>query len=175
MAWPTSVYNIRSRVFLCHFRTQMFKLQGNHLNRNTAYLPPTDGQTEVLNQCLETYLRCFTSDHPKKNYQNGFLGLNLGTTPTFIHRFKVHPSKHCMVKRHPPIIPYRQGTAIVSSVDDLLQPRNAILNDLRMHLLQAQQKMKNQADLKRRHEEFQIGAKYFSKSDPASSGHWLNW
>lgn len=160
--FPSSIVLDRDRIFLSVFWRELFRLQGTDLKRSTSYHPQTDGQSENVNKGLETYLRCFVGDKPKQwaswlpwpEYSyNTSSHLSTGMTP-----FKV------VYGRDPPKL-WRVGTGQtpVNSVEELLQERDYILDELKVNLLKAQQTMKRNADLKRRDEQFQVGDLVFLK------------
>lgn len=120
---------------------------------SSTYHPQTDGQTEVVNKCLEAYLRCMYT--PKEwsfwlpleewwfntHYQNA-----IGMTP------------YEVVYNKPPLIhlPYLPGESNVESIDRSLRKKEMMINSLKQHLTKAQFRMK-QADKHRSERIFSIG------------------
>jgi hypothetical protein len=70
---PHSIFSDHDPTFTKNFWQEMFKLQGAQLHLSTTYHPQTDGQTKVVNKCLETYLRCLASK--RKNHWAQWLPL----------------------------------------------------------------------------------------------------
>lgn len=62
---PKTIVSDRDAVFTSFFWSELFTLQGTQLKMSTTYHPEIDGQSEALNKCVETYLRCFCSEQPK--------------------------------------------------------------------------------------------------------------
>jgi hypothetical protein len=56
---PASLLSDRDRIFTSNLWKELFGLAGVTLRMNSSYHAQTDGQTERINQCMETFLRCF--------------------------------------------------------------------------------------------------------------------
>lgn len=97
---------------------------------SSSYHPQTDGQTEVVNRRVETYLRCFCSEQPKlwfswlhraKWWYNTTFQVSLDTTP-----FQV-----VYGRRPPSLVHYVVGSSGVDAVDMVLGDRDEALRQLK--------------------------------------------
>ena len=61
---PTTMVSDRGPTFTSQFWQDLFKLQGVAVHLSSAYHPQSDGQTEVVNRCVEGYLRCMVGQSP---------------------------------------------------------------------------------------------------------------
>ena len=68
---PECIISDRDKLFISKFNTGLRKALGMEEGMSTTFHPQTDGQTERMNQTLEVYLRCYTSD--QKSQWVGYL------------------------------------------------------------------------------------------------------
>jgi hypothetical protein len=112
---------------------------------STAYHPQSDGKIECVNQCLETFLRCFVNACPNKWIQ--WLSLAEYWYNTSYHT-TIDRSPFDALYGHPPHHFGISGTdsSSVVSLDHWPQESHMVDNLIKQHLNRASLWMKQQAD-----------------------------
>jgi hypothetical protein len=162
---PTSIVSDRDPIFTSHFWKELFKQQGTTLKMSYSYHPQTDGQSEVVNKCLENYLRCFTQDRPKQ-WVLWLPWAEFWYNTTWHSSIKMTPYEAVYGQPPPKLLSYILGTTNVAAVDELLRTREQILALLQQNNKQAQQRMKKFADLRRSERTLEVNQQVFLRLQP---------
>lgn len=131
--FPASIVSDRDWIFLSMFWAEMFRLQGIVPKRSTAYHSQTDGQTKIVNKSLETYLRCFIQGKPKSRAQRlAWAEFSYNTSPHLSTKFS--PFKVVYGRDPPHVLRLGKGQSTVDSLDEMLQERDAVLDEIQLNL-----------------------------------------
>jgi hypothetical protein len=160
---PSALVSDRDCVFTSALWKTLLSMAGVSLHMSSAYNPKSDGQTERVNQCLETFLRCFVHACPHK-------------WSKWIHlvEFWYNTSWHSALTYSPfemfyDYSPWHFGVDVLCPVPSLLDwiQEKAIMTDLiQQHLKRAQHWMKHQANKNRVERQFSVGDLVFLKLQP---------
>jgi transposase InsO family protein len=127
---PLSIISDRDRIFTSAFWRELFHLTGTKLHLSSSYHPQTDGQTERVNQSLETFLCCFAQACPQRWAQ--WLSLVEYWYNTNWHS-ALNKSPFEILYNHPPchfgLVP--SDACAVTDLQQWLDERNTILALLR--------------------------------------------
>jgi hypothetical protein len=113
---PASIVSDRDPVFTSMFRRSLFKASGSTLLMTSVFHPQTDRQTEAINKAIGMYLRCLTGDRPRQWL-----------------RWRCDPPSLCS---------YDASEIRVVAISQNLSERDEFLQDVHVHLEQAQQEAK---------------------------------
>lgn len=161
---PVSIVTDRDKVFTSSLWKYLFTSLGVTLNYTTAYHPQSDGQTERLNQSLETYLRCMTSGAPKHWFK--WLALVEYWYNTNYHSSTKLTPFQALYGYSPPHLSTTPYLNTHDDTKDFLLDRQAMLRHLKDNLANAQSRMKTYADKFRSEREFLVGDMVFLKLQP---------
>ena len=60
---PKIIVSDRDPIFIGNFCMKLFSCLGTQLAHSSSYHPQSDGQTKIVNKCLEGYLCCLVPNN----------------------------------------------------------------------------------------------------------------
>jgi hypothetical protein len=162
---PSAIVLDRDRIFTSKFWSELFRLGDVSLQLSSSYHPQSDGQTERLNQTMETFLRCFANACPSKWvewialaeywYNNCF---HSAINRSQFEALYGYAPKHFGIQPADAV----QHTDLASWIQD----RMVMTSLIKLHLTRSKDRMKRQADKKRSKRVFAVGDMVFLKLQP---------
>jgi len=139
--------------------------KGMHVQLSAAYHPQTNGQTEIVNRCLETSFWFMCTNVP----QDWSKWLALGEwcyNTTYHNTIKSNPCEVVYCQQPPLHLPYFPGESIIELIDKSLQKREKALKLIKFHMKRVQNRMKQQVDKHISDITFEIGDMVYAKLHP---------
>eukprot|EP00253_Pinus_taeda_P024523 PITA_24523 len=135
---------------------KLFSCLGTQLAHSSSYHPQSDGQTEIVNKCLEGYLRCFVSD--KQTQWVKWLPLAEWWYNTSFHTTtKMTPFMALYGYQPPSITSYLRENSKVQAVEHHIEHQQQVLQLLKDNLVLARNRMKQQVDQHHSEISFDVG------------------
>jgi len=159
--FPESVTSDRDPIFVSQFWRDLMTFQGVQLQLSSAYHP----QSEIVNRCLETFLRCMCCDAPPE-------WSKLLSLVEWWYNANHHTSIQCSPyevmfgQLHPIYLPYLHGKSKVEVIDRSLQKKEEALRFVKFHMKRVQERMNQLADKKRSDRSYDIGDFVYVKLQP---------
>ena len=146
--WPEEIVSDRGQPFASHYWKTRAAQNGTKLKLSTAYHKETNGQTERVNQTLETYLRLYVN-YPQDNWvsllspaqmrYNTTVSASTKKTPALgLFGYEIRIAEAPIIEENP---------APSGLMDH--QKRKQLWNDLAQNMLKAQENYKKYADKRR--------------------------
>ncbi|KAJ0828513.1 putative nucleotidyltransferase, Ribonuclease H [Helianthus annuus] len=162
---PKTIVSDRDPIFVSRFWRELFKQMGTQLLHSSAYHPQTDGQTEVVNRCLEAYLRVFVFDTPSR-WERYLHMAEFSYNTNFHSSIGMTPFKALYGHEATSVHDYIPGTNSNASIDMSLSSHQEVIEALKTSLEVARGRMVKQANKHRLEKEFDIGDWVYLKLQP---------
>lgn len=145
--FPKDIISDQGPQFISQFLREFYWLVGAKANLTSGYHPEVNGQTECLNQQLETDLRCLVSQNPSTWSKNlvcdEYVHNSLPTSATGFSPFK------CAYHYQPPVFPENEQEVSVPSAHARVRRCHRIWTAARQVLIRQGDRVKKVADRKR--------------------------
>jgi hypothetical protein len=152
-------------IFTRHFWTELFSSLGTQLSHSSSYHPQYNGQTEIVNKCLEGYLHCFVSDKQTQWFK--WLPLEEWCYNTYFHTAtKMTPFMALYGYNPPSITSSLKEKSKVQEVEYHIENQQQVLQISKDNLTMAHNHIKQQADQHRSERNFEVGDWLFLRLQP---------